>query len=206
MAVTGRGGISVRGATLFAAALTMGAAPPVETVEVKTPRAKVEADDGTGLFVIGQDNYVFAKVGNPKRQIIVYDPVKRRVRISALDRDPMWIQCGYLEPSKNACPAPAPAAVASPRPTASPSAVATAKPPLSAGDQLIADLTGEGADQSASATPAPATKGFRLARPNAAAPAARSARPAAAAPMRRGGTGSVAPAALPDCPGDPRCP
>lgn len=189
MAVMGRGGISVRGATLFAAALTMGAAPPVETVEVKTPRAKVEADDGTGLFVIGQDNYVFAKVGNPKRQVIAYDPVKRRVRISALDRDPMWIQCGYLETSKSACAAPA--AVASGQP--SPTATAPAK-----GFRL--------ARPSPEAT-APATKGFRLAAPSGAAPKA-----SAASPVRRARTGAArggseaAPAALPDCPGDPRCP
>ena len=177
----GRGGIGVRGAILFAAALTMGAAPPVETVEVKTPRAKVEADDGTGLFVIGQDNYVFAKVGNPKRQVIAYDPVKRRVRISALDRDPMWIQCGYLEPSKSACAA----STAAPAPKgfrlATPSPEATA----------------------------PATKGFRLAAPSGKT----TPKASAASPMKRTRTGAVrsigaetAPAALPDCPGDPRCP
>lgn len=183
----------MRFAFLAAAVLTtawaVGAAPPVETVQVKSPRAKVEADDGTGLFLIGQDNYVFAKVGNPKRQVVAYDPVKRRVRISALDRDPMWIQCGYLEPSKNACVAPA--AVASGQP--SPTATAPAK-----GFRL--------ATPSPEAT-APATKGFRLAAPSGATP-----RSSAASPARRASTGAVrggseaAPAALPDCPGDPRCP
>lgn len=183
MAVKGLGAMGMKYAVLSAAVLgfAVAAAPPADTVRVKTARAKVEGDTGAGLFVIGQDDYIFAKVGNPKRQVIAYDPVKRRVRISALDRDGMWIQCAYLEPLNTAC-----------------AASGTTPAPASKGFKL--------ATPSPEAT-APATKGFRLAAPSSAAPSA-----SAASPVRRARTGAIRggseanPAALPDCPGDPRRP
>ena len=128
-------------ARAFAAVLGLfciAASPATERVSLYGPQAKVEDQDGRGLFLIRGDAFL-ARLGNPQRRAFDWDPVRKRVRVRA------------------------------------PGAVNAAPLILSA------------------------TRGFRSAEPRRGAMATPQ-------PGWRLGGAEQAPAALPVCPGDPRCP
>lgn len=174
MVLRAKGGSAI--ALLFASALLAGggsAAKQGAAGEIKLhgAHAKVEDDDGTGLYVIGRDNLVFTKLGNARRRAFAWDPRRKRVRIAPPGRPGLWIQCVYLEGIAGQCP------------------IRTAVAPGTTNVGIDAHP-----DPMTPTERVPPTKGFRL---------ATSARPSSG---RSAGDDSGTVAALPECPGDPRCP
>jgi len=145
--------------------------------------ALVESSAGATLFMIRDARYLASRYGNKELAVFDGDALGARVRVTPFDQPALWIDCRYLAPPAGYCQP-------------------VADPPAPANDFADEGDDGEGGE----------TRGFSLRRPAQPA-AARPAAPTRSAPTRLVGAarpGAVpagsSRAAIPECPGDPRCP